>query len=117
MKKSPLFNKTKNLAVTENLFIATNVFERLRGLLGKKEMAEDEALLIPNCNSIHTFFMNFAIDVVFIDKSHQVVSISNNVKPWKLLLPRLKATKTIEFKSGFVNSNLIEIGDQLDVSA
>ncbi|MFH0947999.1 MAG: DUF192 domain-containing protein [Elusimicrobiota bacterium] len=61
-----LFNLTKNKVVVENLSIAENYFERAKGLLGRKDIKENEGLLIKNCNWIHMFFMCFPIDVIFM---------------------------------------------------
>ncbi|MBK8103789.1 MAG: DUF192 domain-containing protein [Cellvibrionales bacterium] len=53
----------------------THVFERMRGLLGRSTMGDCECLWITRCNSIHTCFMRFALDVGFVDKQGVVLKV------------------------------------------
>ena len=62
---------------------ADGYWSRLRGLIGHKPLAEGEGLLIVPCNSIHTHFMGFPIDVVYVDKGQQVVAFDQNMAPWR----------------------------------
>ena len=77
------------------LKIADNFLSRLKGLLGKSEMIDDEALLITPCNSIHTIGMQFNITVIFLNKKNQVVRVINNVSPFKCFFC-FSANKVIE---------------------
>ncbi len=61
---------------------AHTFFERARGLLGRDGLPPDCGMLIERCNAIHTFFMRFAIDAVFLDRNGAVVKIVRNIKPW-----------------------------------
>jgi|SaaInlStandDraft_6_1057023.scaffolds.fasta_scaffold62654_2 uncharacterized protein len=110
-----LLNQTKNIQLVSQLEDAHTFLKRSKGLLGKKSIDPDYAMLIRNCKSIHTFFMNFPIDVAFIDKNFVVKKIYRNLKPGRLTLPILKAQSVIEFKSGFIHTNNVEVGDQLYV--
>ena len=56
----------------------------MRGLLGRKELPSGEGILLKPSGSIHTFFMRFPIDVVFLDRELRVVSVSEAVPPWKV---------------------------------
>jgi uncharacterized protein len=76
--------------------VARNFVSRFMGLMGKKGIAKDEALVFPKCNSVHTFFMRFPIDVVFVGKDGVVTDIIEAMAPWRMCLPRLKAAHTIE---------------------
>ena len=62
--------------------------------------SSDKALLLLSCNSIHTFFMRFPIDAVFITKSNLVVKVQKNIKPFRMLLPVITASKVLEIPSG-----------------
>ncbi len=56
--------------------VAKSFFSRFKGLMGgQKNLAKDQALVITKCNSIHTFFMKFDIDAVFVDEEYKVVEI------------------------------------------
>ena len=56
--------------------MAARPHERMRGLLGRKSLAEDEGILLRHAGSIHTFFMRFAIDAVFLDADDVVIGIA-----------------------------------------
>jgi len=70
--------------------------ERLRGLRGLEGLGPGEALLIPNCRSVHTFGMRFPIRVVFLDAEFRVVEVVR-LRPNRLARPRLKARHVLEF--------------------
>jgi uncharacterized membrane protein (UPF0127 family) len=99
----------------EDLQIAETFWTRAKGLLGRKSINENQALWIKPCRDIHTFFMKFPIDCVFLDKNMQVYNIVENVTPFKIIGPFWKASSVIEFKSGFSNMKNLKVGDQLYV--
>lgn len=63
--------------------VAETFCERARGLIGHRPLAPGEGMLILRCNCIHTFFMRFPIDAVFLDKEDRVVRIVRNIQPWR----------------------------------
>ena len=67
------------------------------------------------CNSIHTFFMKFSIDVVFCDGDLVVRKVLQNVVPGKMPWPVWSARTVFEFSSGFLEKNPIHVGDRLHV--
>ncbi len=113
MKK--LWNKTQNILLVPHLEVATSFIDRGVGLLSKSKLDENEGLWIHRCNSIHTFFMRFSIDCVFVNKDLVVEDLVENVTPWKLVLPRWRSRSVFELKSGFINKFNVKKGDQLDV--
>ncbi len=115
MKK--LENSTTKTTLIPNLEVADDMRTRGVGLLGRSSLAEDHALWILRCNSIHTFFMKFAIDCVFVDKNLKVKAIYKDVKPWRLLLPVWGARSVFEMASGVSSKLNIRVGDQLNVGA
>lgn len=70
--------------VCERCVIADTVGLRLRGLLGRRALAPGEGLWIRPANSVHMFFMRFAIDAVFVDGAGVVVRVVSNLRPWRL---------------------------------
>ena len=72
-------------------------------------------MLFYDANSIHTFFMSYAIDCVFINKKFEVVSIVENIKPNRMVWPQWKARSVIELASGQAKSLGLQIGEQLYV--
>lgn len=80
--------------------VARTFAERARGLIGTKDLAADEGMLIEKCNAIHTFFMSFPIDAVFLDASDRVVKVVRGIKPWRpLVWGGWRAKKVLELRS------------------
>ena len=100
------------------LKFANSYFSRLKGLMFKKKLDYILVLKPKKSNfkvfsSIHTLFMRFTIDVVFLDKNKKVVEISQ-VSPWKFFSPKRPAYYILEMKKGSVEKYQIAIGDKLN---
>ena len=67
--------------VCEHLLVAARPLRRMRGLLGRRSLPEGEGILLRPAGSIHTFFMRFAIDAVFLDRDLVVVGIEPSARP------------------------------------
>ncbi|HEY8269324.1 MAG TPA: DUF192 domain-containing protein [Pseudobdellovibrionaceae bacterium] len=112
-----LKSETKNMQLISDLEVAATEWTRGKGLLGRKLLGPEQALWIRRCNSIHTFFMKFAIDCVFLDKQLRVKAIYPHVKPFRLVWPVWGATSVIEFPAGRAKQLNLEIGEQLNVGS
>ena len=110
-----LMNETKGVSVSRQMWRADHLLPRMVGLLATSSLPEEQALWIDPCNSIHTFFMRFPIDVVFVAGDLKVKKIYENVKPWRLIWPVWGARSTIEMPVGGIRRGRIEVGDQLHV--
>jgi uncharacterized protein len=62
---------------------ANNFLSRAKGLLGRKQMKPWDGLYIKRCNSIHTHFMRFPIDVIFLNEHNECIRLIENLKPWR----------------------------------
>jgi uncharacterized membrane protein (UPF0127 family) len=107
-------NATKQTLVS-NLEVATTFWTRGKGLLGRSGLLDDQALWIHHCNSIHTCFMKFAIDCVFVDKKMKVQVLRSDVRPWRVIGPFWKASSVIEMPAGTIRRLNIQVGDELYV--
>ena len=105
--------RQKNITISESVSVANSLMKRVVGLMFKKQLGRDESLLIEPCNSIHTCFMNFPIDVLFLGKSNQIIHIVREMKPWRMTTIFLKSKKVLELPGGRLPSE-IEIGDVLE---
>ena len=77
--------------------VARTMFARMKGLIGMKSLPPGEGLLILHCNSIHTFFMSFAIDATFLDRDDRVVKTVRGIKPWRpFVWGGFRAVKVLE---------------------
>lgn len=110
-----LMNQTQNKMLVSNLEIANGIVERMKGLIGKEKIESSYGLWIKRCNSIHTFLMNFPIDVIFVDKNLKVKKCLEKIEPNKIVWPIFGASSVIELKSGFLSEHKTQIGDQLHV--
>jgi uncharacterized membrane protein (UPF0127 family) len=84
---------------------------RRRGLLGREGLAES-ALVIAPCNLVHTFFMRFPIDTVFVDREGLVVSVRHDIAPNRLS-GTWSAFATIEIAAGQAKRADLRPGDRL----
>ena len=95
--------------------VADNLFTRMKGLLGKKELLQGEALWIKPCFSIHTFFMKFPIDVLFLDKTNQVIAVVSNLTPNRLTRLYPRSFSVLEFPIGTIAATNTVIGDKIEI--
>jgi len=109
-----LINKTRDKILAENLIVADNFFSRSKGLLGKKSLPDNEALLIIPCSSIHSFFMKFEFDAVFLNKKNEIVYIIQGMQAWRTSKICLEAHSVIELSSGKIRETFSEVGDFLE---
>ena len=70
--------------VCERCVVADSFRLRLRGLMGRKSVGSDEGLLLVGSPSIHTTFMRFPIDVLFLDRELGVIAVKEGLKPWRI---------------------------------
>ena len=98
--------------VCEHLLVAARPLRRLRGLLGRRSLPEDEGILLRPAGSIHTFFMRFPIDVVFLDREGVVVGIEPSLAPWRTA-GRRGAKSVVELASGECERRGVSVGDRL----
>jgi hypothetical protein len=78
-----IINETRSACLADNVILADTFFTRLRGLLGRPVLEPGWCLVLKPCRSVHTMFMNFSIDVMFVDKNGRVVSLAGDMKPFR----------------------------------
>jgi uncharacterized protein len=110
----PIINLTRGTVVCEHGVLADRILPRTRGLLGRRSLPAGEGLLLKPAPSIHTAFMHFPIDVVFLDRSLQVVKLVDALGPWRLASAR-RAHAALELAAGEAATRGIEIGDRLEM--
>ena len=101
--------------VCERCVVADTPWARLRGLLGRAGLRRDEGLLIRPANAIHTSFMRFPIDAVFLDRELVVVRVVPELRPWRVARRR-GARAVLELAAGESRRRGIEPGDRLTVA-
>jgi uncharacterized membrane protein (UPF0127 family) len=98
--------------VCERCDVADRMLPRMKGLLGRREIASGEGLMIRPAPSIHTYFMRFPIDAVFLSRDGEVVKVSEHVKPWRARSAR-RAYAVLELAAGEAGRRRIAAGDRL----
>jgi uncharacterized membrane protein (UPF0127 family) len=88
---------------------------RRRGLLGRDALEEDTALIIAPCSGIHTFFMRFSIDVVFVTRAGKVLKTSPALPPWRIRIA-FGAFAVIELPVGTIARSGTNVGDGLGLA-
>jgi uncharacterized protein len=103
--------------VCERCTLAASPFMRMRGLLGRRGLAEGEGLLLRPAGSIHTLFMRFPIDVVFLDADRRVLKVAAGVRPWRGAAAK-RSREVLELAAGEAARVGLAAGDvlQLEVS-
>jgi uncharacterized membrane protein (UPF0127 family) len=98
--------------VCDRCLVADSPWRRMRGLLGRDDLSPGEGLLLRPAGSVHTAFMRFAIDVVFLDKSLRVLKVDPEVQPWRAVSCR-GAKSVVELPSGECLRRNVAVGDEL----
>jgi hypothetical protein len=107
-----LVDASDGRVLVERLEIAATFWQRFRGWQFCREPPAGTGLLLAPCNSIHTCWMRFAIDVAFFDEAGQVVHVASGVRPWRVVWPVRGAAGVIETPAGTV---LLAVGMRLRV--
>ena len=98
-----------------NIKYACSFKDRLIGLLGTNQFPDYEGLFFPDVNCIHTFFMQYPIDVLFLDKDHKVLKIKGKVRPFRIVWGKHDSCDVLEMKAGASEQMNIKIGDILNL--
>jgi len=109
-------NITKDRALSAREDIADNFFTRAIGLIGRKDFSSGEAMVIKPCNSVHTFFMRFPVDVLFLDRNHKVVNLIESMKPFRASRINFRADYAVELPAGTIRATYTAIGDTLSLT-
>ncbi|MFC5863797.1 DUF192 domain-containing protein [Acidicapsa dinghuensis] len=110
-----VLNRTRGTILAEHAQLAGTSSERIRGLLDRESLSQGEGLWIVPCESVHTFGMRFAIDLVYLDRKSRIRKIRHGVKPWRISAC-LIAHSILELPAGAVTKSDSCVGDQLELS-
>jgi len=110
-----LINQTSNMLVADEVFCANTFLARSIGLLNRKIFLPRQALILEPCNAVHSIFMRFAIDLLFVDKNNQVIALLVDFKPNRLTRIYGRARKVIELPVGTVQLTQTKVSDQLQL--
>jgi hypothetical protein len=100
--------------VASELEPAFDSARRKRGLLGRSSLAPSQALIIAPCSGVHTFRMQFPIDVIYAARDGRVVKLRPDLRPGRISLA-VSAFATVEMAAGTIARIGLRVGDRLVV--
>lgn len=109
------FNPKTQEVFADNLNLNNTFFSRLTGLMFKKHLPDGSGIILKPCTQIHTCFMRFNIDVIFLDKDLNVLHVIENMPPWRISPLFLKARYTVEMPADTLKGR-VKKGEKLSLS-
>ena len=109
-------NKLRATVLATRLEVADSGPKRNKGLLGRDGLAPGEGLWIVPCESVHTFFMRFPIDLVYLDRKHTIKKVRSAVGAWRLSAC-LSAHSILELPAGTIQNTQTQVGDILEFAS
>lgn len=109
-----VLNVTRGTILATRLEAAHSSATRRKGLLGREGLLSGEGLWIVPCESVHTFFMRFPIDLVYLDWQNRIRKVRHSVGPWRLSAS-LTAHSVLELPAGTVRETRTERGDTVEI--
>ena len=111
-----LVNQRTDEALADRIELAVTRNDRRKGLLGRDVFETSSALIIAPCFSIHTMFMRFDIDAVFVDDDGRAVKVVRKLVPWRIAATA-SAHAVVEFAAGTLQDENVAVGDRLYLRA
>lgn len=108
-----LINTKNDRLIADRITVAGTFLSRFRGLMGKSGLEKGEALIILPCKSVHTFFMRFEIDVLFLDRECVVIQTEESMKPYRFSYFVPKSYIVVEIPAGVLSETGTRVGDKL----
>lgn len=112
-----LLNKTTNKYLAGYAFYARDPLTRLFGMIGRRFVCgKFDALIFERCSSVHSCFMRYPLDLVFIDKENKVVSVYRRFRPWRIAFGGKGAVSVIELPPGAIDFSGTEKGHVIELN-
>jgi uncharacterized membrane protein (UPF0127 family) len=109
------FNVTRQSVVATDVRMADHYFSRLMGLMGKPGLPAGHGLWITPCSDIHSCFMRFEFDAIFVDKQHKVLHLVERMKPWRVSKIVRGSKAVLELPAGAVAESGTQLGDLIEL--
>ncbi len=113
MERVMVRNRTRGTVIAQDAVVASSWFARLRGLIGRRSLEPGMGMVIRPCSSIHTFFMAFPIEVLFVGEGHRVLRATEPIGPWRIGPIVSRARYVVELPVGAVSASQTEPGDEI----
>src|SRR6266571_3637238 len=106
-------NASHDTLLGEAIEVADTAVRRVKGLLGRECLEDGQGLLFKQCSSLHTLFMRFPIDIIFMDRGGRVLRSRDGVGPFKFVAAPLRAHYALELPCGAILRSGTRVGDRL----
>jgi uncharacterized protein len=110
-----IINETRGTVLAEQALRAADFLSRLVGLLNRSGLKKGEGLILDPSNAIHSFFMRFSFDAVFLDKENRVVGLLRSFRPFRISPVFPAARLTLELPSGTITASATAINDTITI--
>ena len=110
------FNVTRQQTLASVLMVADSLLQSLIGLMGRPSLQTGHGLWIVPCQSVHTFWMRFTIDVVFLDKHRRVIHLIEGLRPFRISKHLSRAGSVIELPANAIRKSGTRIGDEIRIA-
>jgi hypothetical protein len=107
-----LVNQRTDEALADRVEVAVTRRDRRKGLLGRTGLDASSALILAPCAAIHTMFMRFDIDAVFVDDDGRAVKVVRELSPWRIAVDPT-AHAVVELPAGSLREREVNVGDRL----
>lgn len=99
--------------IVERVVVARRFDERFFGLMGRRRPGPGYGMLFPRCRCIHTCFMRFPLDLVFLDADNRVRRIARGVKPWRTVCGPAGVSSVLEVETGWLSADALKEDDRI----
>jgi uncharacterized membrane protein (UPF0127 family) len=103
------------VVLIDSVRVATGFGIRFLGLMGRSGLAHGKALYFPGCGCVHTCFVRFRLDLIFLDRQMRVIRIARNIRPWRLAVGCRGAKGVVETASGWLPRDSLAEGDTVSI--
>lgn len=106
-------NRTRNTLLGTRVKPATTFWSRLRGYIGRAQPKPGDGILLMPSDAIHTWWMTFELDVLFLDDRGRVLELARSLRPWKRTRRVVGARYVLEVPAGTIDASGTRVGDEL----
>jgi uncharacterized protein len=110
-------NISRNRILAVEAAVADTFYRSLVGLMGRKQLLDGHGLWIPHCQSVHTFWMRFPIDVLFLSSDKKVVRTVQDMVPFRISRHCTQSKSVLELPAYAIRVSQTQVGDQLEFTS
>ncbi|HEU5442265.1 MAG TPA: DUF192 domain-containing protein [Steroidobacteraceae bacterium] len=112
-----VINETRGSELGDRVAVARSFWSRGRGLMFRQFLAPGSGLVIEPCSSIHTMWMRFPLDVLYLSREHEVLRADSAMPPWRIGPLRTRSRYVVELPAGAIRASGTQPGDRLRLVA